>query len=157
MTTIIRDIINPALALLPPQMTSDESRAMLVAIGLQESALKYRTQHAGGPARGLWQFERIGVQGVLRHPATRGFAADLCWRCGVAATTAAVYHRIETDDILAAGIARLALWPFPYPLPKRGDSADGWFQYLNVWRPGKPHKDKWEDNFHRAWEIVSEG
>ncbi len=48
----LRDAIDPALAELPPPMTSDAARVMLVAIGLQESRLTDRVQRNGGPARG---------------------------------------------------------------------------------------------------------
>ena len=51
---------------------------MLLAIGLQESRLTHRRQ-IGGPARGLWQFERGGgVAGVLRHAASRDHALSVC-------------------------------------------------------------------------------
>lgn len=153
MTAVIQ-AINAALAYLPPQMTSDRARAMLLAIGLQESELHYRRQHLDGPARGLWQFERIGVAEVLRHPASMEHAATLCWRCGNAGTTAAVYHGLESDDVLAAGIARLALWRYPIALPGKGDPDEGWRQYLEIWRPGRPRKDKWSANWRRAWEMV---
>ena len=153
MTAVIQ-AINTALAYLPPQMTSDKARAMLLAIGLQESELHYRRQHLEGPARGLWQFERIGVAEVLRHPASMEHAATLCWRCGNAGTTAAVYHGLESNDVLAAGIARLALWRYPIALPDKGDPDEGWRQYLEIWRPGRPRKDKWAANWRRAWEIV---
>lgn len=153
MTAVIQ-AINAALAYLPPQMTSDKARAMLLAIGLQESELHYRRQHLDGPARGLWQFERIGVAEVLRNPKTRDIAVDLCWRCGVAATTAAVYHRIDDDDILAAGIARLALWRLKRPLPGRDQADEAWGQYMAVWAPGRPHRERWDANFERAWDAV---
>ena len=153
MTAVIQ-AINAALAYLPPQMTSDKARAMLLAIGLQESELHYRRQHLDGPARGLWQFERIGVAEVLRHPASIEHAATLCWRCGNAGTTAAVYHGLESDDVLAAGIARLALWRYPIALPDKGDIEEGWRQYLEIWRPGRPRNDKWAENWRRAWEMV---
>lgn len=153
MNTIISAIIDPALALLPPQMTSDKARAMLIAIGLQESGLHYRKQ-VRGPAHGLWQFERIGVAEVLRHPMTRAHSIDLCWRCGVAATTAAVYHRIDDDDILAAGIARLALWRHPSSLPGRDEAEKGWRQYIDIWAPGKPRHEVWADYYETAWKLV---
>ena len=39
---IIEYAINPAMALLPPKMTSDKATVMLLAIGLQESRLTHR-------------------------------------------------------------------------------------------------------------------
>ena len=154
MKTTLTHIIEPALRILPPMMTSDAAKAMLLAIGMQESRLVHRKQ-IGGPAVGLWQFERGGgVAGVLRHPATQGHAATVCWRLGNAGTTASVYHALEHDDVLAACFARLLLWTLPQGLPCRDDPEDGWNQYLKAWRPGKPHKRTWAANFKRAWEVV---
>jgi hypothetical protein len=153
MKTILSNVIEPALRILPPMMTSDKAKAGMLAIGLQESGLHHRKQ-IRGPAHGLWQFERIGVAEVLRNRKTRDIAIDLCWRLSVAATTAAVYHRIDDDDVLAAGIARLALWRHPDALPERDDPEEGWRQYLDIWRPGKPRREAWNDYFSVAWGLV---
>ena len=147
-------IITPALRTLPPMMTSRRAEAMLLAIGMQESRLVHRKQ-IGGPARGLWQFERGGgVAGVLRHPATQGHAAAVCWRLGNAGTTASVYHGLAHDDILAACFARLLLWTLPGALPARDDVDVAWDQYIAAWRPGKPHRETWDDFYTQAWEVV---
>lgn len=148
------NIIAPALRLLPTVMTSDEARAMLLAIGMQESRLAHRKQ-INGPARGLWQFERGGgVAGVLRHPATQGHAATVCWHLANAGTTASVYHALDHDDILAACFARLLLWTLPVALPARDDVQGAWGQYIAAWRPGKPHRHTWDDFYREAWEVV---
>lgn len=154
METTLRDIILPALAILPPPMTSIRAQVMLLAIGQQESGLTHRRQLGGGPARGLWQFERAGIQGVLHHPATMEHAASVCWRCANAGTTAAVYHQIESDDILACAFARLLLWTLPGALPVRGQAEEGWRQYIAAWRPGKPHRHTWDEFYEEAWATV---
>lgn len=154
MNLVLRDIILPALAILPPPMTSIRAQVMLLAIGQQESWLTHRRQLGGGPARGLWQFERAGIQGVLHHPATMEHAASVCWRCANAGTTAAVYHQLESDDILACAFARLLLWTLPGALPGRDQAEEGWQQYVAAWRPGKPRREKWDANFERAWDAV---
>ena len=154
MKTTLETIIEPALRILPPQMSSLRARAMMLAIGMQESRLTHRRQ-INGPARGLWQFERGGgVAGVLRHPLTQGHAATLCWRCGNAGTTASVYHALESDDVLAAGFARLLLWTLPGVLPVRGQAEEGWRQYIAAWRPGKPHRHTWDEFYEEAWATV---
>jgi len=154
MRETLTNIIDPALRILPPMMTSRRAMAMLLAIGMQESRLTHRKQ-INGPARGLWQFERGGgVAGVLRHPLTQGHAATLCWRCGNAGTTASVYHALESDDVLAAGFARLLLWTLPGALPARDDADGAWDQYIAAWRPGKPHRHTWDDFYREAWEVV---
>ena len=154
MKDTLDNIIEPALRILPPMMTSLNARAMLLAIGMQESRLIHRKQ-IGGPARGLWQFERGGgVAGVLRHHKTGHWAKGVCWNLGNAGTVASVYHQLEHDDVLAACFARLLLWTIPQGLPGRDEPEEGWNQYLKAWRPGKPHKRTWAANFKRAWEVV---
>jgi len=153
MKTTLSNIIEPALRILPPMMTSYRAKAMLLAIGMQESRLTHRKQ-IGGPARGLWQFERAGIQGVLHHPRTQGHASTICWRLGNAGTTASVYHGLESDDVLACCFARLLLWTLPGALPARDDVQGAWDQYIAAWRPGKPHRHTWDKFYAEAWEVV---
>lgn len=145
---INRDILAPGLRLLPAKMDTTAARVLLLAIGLQESRLIHRRQ-IGGPARGLWQFERGGgVQGVLSHPASRELAREVCRACGVEPTSAAVYPALERDDRLAAAFARLLLWTDSRPLPAPAAGAQAaWDYYTRNWRPGKPHRQTW-DAFH---------
>lgn len=147
--------ISEALALLPPGMDSREARVMLVAIGLQESRFKYRRQLVGnpakpiGPAAGFWQFEkgsaasRGGVWGVFLHESTNRHVKTLCAARGVPASPSNIWETIQTDDVLAAGIARLLLWTDPQRLPAVGKEAEAWALYLRTWRPGKPHPETW--------------
>lgn len=154
LSKIIETAIDPALALLPPAMDKPEARIMLLAIGLQESRFIYRRQ-LGGPARGLWQFERGtresrgGVWGVYLHDASRFWLAQLCVARGVEFTPDAIYRAIEADDVLAAGLARLLLFTDPKRLPSADDVAGAWDLYAKrTWRPGKPHRETW-DAFHK--------
>lgn len=148
-------IILPALALLPASMDSVPARVMLLTIALQESALRTRVQDGGGPARGLWQFERGGgVVGVLRHPASREYAAQACARADVTASVDAVYCALAEDDVLACTLARLLLWTDPRALPGTGFPMSAWALYLRIWRPGRPHPEKWSDNHAAAVAAV---
>ncbi|MBH1688918.1 hypothetical protein I5U86_00430 [Stenotrophomonas maltophilia] len=151
----LQHVVVPALAVLgAARYDSPEARVMLLAISGQESGLKVRRQQPG-PARGLWQFEQGGgVRGVLNHPSTRAAAALLCGARGVTATPAAVYAQLEQDDILAAGFARLLLFTLPKRLPPIGNVSVAWAQYLDAWRPGKPHIDRWPRNYRAAVEAV---
>lgn len=126
---------------------------ILLAIAGQESDIKARRQLGGGPARGLWQFERGGgVVGVLTHYSTRARAAQWCeWR-GVAPTAEAVHAALEVDDVLGAAFARLLLWTDPKPLP--ADEGGAWRLYERVWRPGRPHPDRWAENWRLALAAV---
>lgn len=150
--------VYPALWLLPPRMTSEMARVMLLAIGMQESRLVSRRQLGDGPARGLWQFERAGgVKGVMRHVATSSYAAHLCEVRKVNFIPAHVWKALEFDDVLAAGFARLLLWSDPAPLSSIKNPQDGWELYLRTWRPGKPHRATWDDFFNAARKHVYGG
>ena len=145
---VVVSVVNPALTLLPHSMDSSQARAMLLAIGLQESRFVHREQ-IGGPARGFWQFEKgAGVKGVMNHPLSISCAQSVCRARGVPFDRAQVYNTLAKDDVLAAAFARLLLWTDPKPLPGRDDVQGGWDLYARVWRPGKPHRDTW-DAFYR--------
>lgn len=147
--------IRPACALLGEWFGSKEAIAMLVAIGLQESRFTHRAQ-IGGPARGYWQFEKGGgVRGVMRHPATAQYARELCEVLHYEVTEEAVYVALAHNDLLAAGFARLLLWSDAKPLPRIDDDPEvAWDYYVRNWRPGKPHRETWDEFWKQAQEIV---
>ena len=138
----------------PSKMLSLDSRAMLIAIGLQESRFKYRCQ-IGGPARGFWQFEEMGgVRGVLTHPSTRSIIRDLLKAWQYDDSTRTSYIAIEHNDVLAATYARLLLWTIAGTMPTRGEHDYAWRYYIAGWRPGKPHRETWDKFYDQAWEMV---
>ena len=148
---VITKIINPGLALLPLAMDDEKAIVELLTIGQQESRFEYRRQMGNGPARGLWQFERGGgVKGVMNHHTTTGHAHRLCAERGVPWDAAAIWAKLETDDLLACGFARLLLYTDPKPLPQVWDVDGGWAYYERNWRPGKPHAEKWAANHAAA-------
>jgi hypothetical protein len=160
LSEIIRLAIVPALQLLPAMMDTAQARVMLLAIGLQESAFSARRQAGNGPARGFWQFElgtevsRGGVWGVYLHPASRLLLERLCQARGVVFRPEAIYRTVETDDVLAAGVARLLLFTDPRALPPVADHEAAWDLYKRTWRPGKPHPTKWPANHAKALAEV---
>jgi hypothetical protein len=142
-------------ALLGHRFDSLPARAMLWAIGRQEGRMVHRRQ-IGGPARGLWQFERGGgCRGVLLHPASEAHAIALCVARRVEPIAAAVYPKLEHDDVLACGFARLLLFtdPKPLPAPIAANEQAAWDYYVRNWRPGRPHRDTWGDFWKEAVEI----
>lgn len=146
-------VLTPALQLLPAQMDRPLARIMMLAINLQEDPLQERIQRGNGPARGLWQFERGGgVRGVLAHPSTAAIADSVCVARAVVAEESAVWRLLQTDDVLAACFARLLLWTDPKPMATNAD--EGWGLYARVWRPGRPHPEKWNDNYARAHTTI---
>ena len=159
---VLEHAIRPAYALLPGRMATASATAMLLAIGLQEARLEDRRQIVNrpggglgfGPARGLWQFEPGGgVAGVRGHRATAILAKQALIDRNVSptATNRTVGDRLAEDDVLAAVFARLLLYTVPAPLPDLGDVDEGWRQYLEAWRPGKPHRSTWDGFYARAW------
>ena len=147
--------IAPALALLPARMNSPQAEVMLLAIGLQESGMIHRRQ-IGGPARGIFQFEQGGgVAGVLRHPASASYARGVCAARKVNPEPGIVWVELEHDDILAAAFARLLLWTDPAPLPAVGEVAKSWDLYVRTWRPGKPHRNRWDACYAQAMDALA--
>lgn len=148
-------VVYPAAAsILPTEMDSPPAKAMMLAIGLQESGFVARRQMMSGPARGFWEFEESGVTAVLGHPVTKPIITPILPSLVVAPWS--ILEAITYHDVLACILARLLLWTHPDRLPRQGESGIAWRQYLSLWRPGKPHPEVWEANFQRAWtEVLS--
>ena len=161
----LRLAILPALTLLPERMNSAPAHALLLAIAMQESWDLGHRRQIRGPARSLWQYEQSGIRGVLDHPASRTLARATCKTLlypvetqpdgtVTADTVLNVHQAVEHNDSLAAALARLTLWRLPTPLPPRGAPAAAWDQYIEAWRPGKPHRQPWDARYALAWEAV---
>lgn len=155
---VSRHVLPTALALLPDQMDSPQARAMLLAIGWQESRFTHRRQ-IEGPARGYWQFERDGgVVGVMRHAFTRVPAGRVLEVLGYPPERQVIYDALEHNDVLAACWARLLLWTDSHLLPQSPhEAAAGWALYTRTWRPGKPHQATWDAFYQRAWAFDAPG
>lgn len=151
---IIDQAYLPAIAIINVRDTP-QARVQMLAIGLQESRFQYRRQMGMGPATGFWQFERGGgVKGVLNHRASKAKAEFLCKARGVAHEPMTAWAALETDDVLAAGFARLLLLTDPRALPDVTDSVGAWDCYIRNWRPGKPHIETWAKFHQQAREVV---
>lgn len=157
MIPYLRDYVIPAAySVLPAAMGTEPAMAMLLAIALQESKAANRFQ-IGGPAKGFWQFEAGGgVYGVLSHGATQKHARlALTFLCYPASMTSTGIHAVlEHNDVLAAVFARLLLWTVPASLPGQHEPEKAWSQYLDAWRPGRPHPLAWPENYAVAWDAV---
>ena len=151
----IKDTVIPeVMKMLPASMDSLQAKAMILAIGLQESRFEHRVQ-IGGPAHGFWQFEAGGgVKGVLYHPSTRSLIIEVCEAQGVKPAIQECYQAIINDDILACAFARLLLYTLPGRLPNQNERDLGWKQYTDAWRPGMPHRETWDAFFDQAWKEV---
>lgn len=157
----IRGPLADALAILPAPMDTPQARLMVTAICLQESGLIHRKQMGNGPARGFPQFElgmrqsRGGVWGVYLHDASRFWLDRLCASRGVQFLPEVIWRALETDDVLAAGVARLLLFTDPKRLPSVDDADGAWGLYLRTWRPGKPRPAEWPGNHMLARQEVT--
>lgn len=141
--------IDDALKLLPRRMTSHAARQMMFAICYQESDLAHRRQQPSGPARGYAQFELGGMLGIMRHPATSRYFAQVATELDLVNLEPGQLHAaMEHDDVWCMACTRLNLWWYLEPLAT--NQAVGWSQYLNIWRPGKAKPEKWASSWSRA-------
>jgi len=162
---IRRFALPAAYSILPPKMQTPEATALLYAIGLQESRFVHRIQRYGGPARGFWQFERDGgVLGVCTHRATAQQVKAVLDRLrfsypqDVLERIEFVYGLIATNDVVAGALARLLLWSDPKALPLESDGPEAaWLAYVRNWRPGKPHRETWDEYWRQGWGLARLG
>lgn len=156
----LKTAIEPACAELAPAGVVDSAlaRRFMLAIALQESGLRHRRQLSSdgtesGPASGFFQFERGGgCTGVVTHRGVAPIARALLALYDVEPTTAAIWTAIQYQDIVAAACARLLIHTLPQKLPATAD--EGWTQYLDAWRPGKPHLENWAGHWATASAVV---
>lgn len=158
---VYRQVLPAAFSLLPGQMHSREAVAMMLAIGLQESAFNARRQGGHGttpglgPARGYWQFEKNGgVAEILTSPDTKPIITPICELLLYEPVSLVCHEALQHNDTLAACFARLLLWRDPRAMPSPIESVKGWQIYLRNWRPGKPHQATWREHFDAAWAVV---
>lgn len=155
---VLAHTLPSAFALLPPKMDTPAARAMLLAIGLQESGFAERRQRMG-PARGFWQFEVGGVLSAATHRASALHVERVLNALiypPIAGTSQAVSCQaaLEHNDVLAACLARLLLYTLPMPLPTASQPGAAWAQYHDAWRPGRPLRQTWDAHYADAWARV---
>ena len=166
---IVNVVFRQTFSLLPPQYNSASAQLLMLTVGLQESRFTARRQLISkvvdgkkvlvpeGPAIGFWQFEKGnatskgGVWGVLNHFRVGQIAKEFCLQLGVKVDHETVWRAMETNDVLAAGFARLLLLSDAKALPKIGDVDGAWECYAKrTWRPGKPHRETWDAFYAQA-------
>lgn len=149
--TALELVVNPGLALLPEKYRSDDAKIMLLAIGMQESRFKHRVQSGNGPAHGFYQFESIGIKGVLQHSSTKEMVKEVMNLLEITDAYSAVIY----NDLLATVFARLNLFTNPKKLPIISDDTEvSWLYYKNTWRPGKPKRETWDNFYITAKDLV---
>lgn len=148
--------IQPIYSYLKPELNSPEANCQLLAMGRQESGFRVRQQENQGPAHGLWQFERGGIQDVLYSTRSGNMLWQFCQDIDIPYGSVTIYNALLVDDILAAGLARLLLWDALKPLPKIGDIDSAWECYLRCWGPGKPSRVRWSLSYAQAVDTIKE-
>jgi hypothetical protein len=132
---------------------------LLLAIVGQEAVWTYRVQLDGGYAHGFWQFETIGIQGVLGNRRTQALVYPLIAAAGVTPpTTLRIwdFFALPEGDNLAFAFARLNLWVDPAPLPPIGDAEANYRYYDANWGPGADRADAWPSNYAAALAAIPE-
>jgi hypothetical protein len=156
---VLLNVLVPAMELLPDEMDTPQARVQMLATGGQESGFATRRQYGDGPARGLWQFEqgtpasKGGIWGVYLFQSTAGILHDVCDALHIPFDAVSIYNNLETNDLLAACVARIMLYTDPKPLPDVTDVEGSWLTYLRIWKPGKPRPQDWAGNHSRAVET----
>lgn len=150
--------VSGAFKLLPAKLDTKAARVQLLAIAGQESGLIHQRQ-VGGPARGLMQFEQGGgVIGVMQHKVSRDLAATVCEKLGIRFDSGAVMMALADTgslDRLDFAFGRLLLLTDPQAVPDIGRLEEAWLMYKRVWRPGKPHRDRWDYWYEIAVKAVA--
>jgi hypothetical protein len=148
-------IIPAAFSILPVQMDSIAAKAMLIAIGLQESKLTHRRQ-VEGPAKGLWQNEPNSIIALRTNSRTKAHVENVLSSLMYSTKLDAhqIYDICEHNDILSCSLARLLLWAIPTHLPAPGDFDQSWGQYLAAWNPGQPNRARWNLSYTMAWQEI---
>lgn len=135
------------------------ARRFVLAVALQESQLRHRRQVGSdgfedGPAASFWQFEKGGgCRGVLRHRASAPHMRAICGAYNIEPTEQALWEAMRYQDIVAAAAARLLVLTLPDALPRTQEQ--GWSQYIEAWRPGKPHPKTWAGHWATAGATVT--
>jgi hypothetical protein len=128
----------------PPSWRGELALRYLLAIGMQESGMRARTQ-IGGPALSYWQIEPPTVGLLTRHPRLSPILWTVAGALGLSDPYALTYC-----DPWAATLARALLRSDPGPL--QDDEQAAWDTYLRVWRPGRPRPSAWP----HAWQWARE-
>lgn len=167
-TKFVKTIIDPGLKniqTLIGLVPNDSARAFLLTIAQQESGpgldARYQSSpnSSPGPARGWWQFEmgteatRGGVAGVFLHASSKNLIMAGCNHFDIAKNIPAIWRVIEGHDMMAVLVARSLVLTDPYAIPIEVNA--GWECYAKrLWRPGKPHPEKWPGNWQVAQDTI---
>lgn len=156
----LETIIVPTLAPLGAPFDTRDARLMLVAAGMQESRFEARDQgdpDVPGPARGLWQFEKIACRDFVERGHRRLQHAVRCRRAIGVLEPMRLWWLIGEPrfDPVACLLARDALFRHvAEPLPQPGDVDEAWRQYVAAWKPGQRDRERWTRSYAASLEAL---
>lgn len=153
-THFLETVISPTLKLMESYTGiaySARAENLLLAIALQESNLSARIQgpNDAGPARSFWQFEKIAVVDVVQRQ--RQPLMDMCQALVLPFEAGKLHLMMAYNDAIACVLARLTLRIDPRPLSVASTEDGAWDYYIDNWRPGKPHRNRWAQT---SWPVA---
>lgn len=155
---LLQAVIRPALASCAaavdePRLADPRAAALLVAIAIQESDLRYLRQYPTGPARSWWQIEPL-TGGLAMRRATAALGEP--WRrlLHLHGLDGPLHETLTAWPLSAAVAARLLLWHDPRRLPDLGAQDAAWDVYIGCWRPGRPHAQTWPRAYAEAMDAM---
>ena len=151
---LVDTVINPTLNMMQDYVGipyNAYAENLLLAIALQESNLMARIQGPNdtGPARSFWQFEKIGVVDVFQRQKTA--LKVMCDALVLPCEPGKLHLMMAYNDMIACVIARLTLRLDPRSLGLATTEEGAWEYYIRNWRPGKPHRNRWDEN---SWPVA---
>ena len=127
----LRDlVIRPTLKRL--DLWTDAAEELVLGIAIQESGLHYLTQLGGGPARGLWQMEKITHDDIWENFLHSRIKLGLRI---LGPYVKPDHSRLVWDLAYACAMCRAHLLRCPGELPKAGDlngQARYWKKFYNT-------------------------
>lgn len=134
---------------------SNDAAALCYAICGQESGWEHRVQ-VNGPARSYAQFESIAVRDVMQRATSKDRCRMLCHELNVDFDAQVIHTAMVQNDLLMLGMTRLNLWnqrgALPSPTLASQDAA--WNYYVNTWKPGKPHPNRWGAHWQTGIRLL---
>ena len=125
-------VIRPALQAIG--LWSVDAESMVLGTAIQESGLRALSQVPAGPARGLWQMERVTF-GDLWGRFLDGHASLKPLVRNLAIDGIDPFEQMAGNMLLAAAMCRVKYFSVPAPLPPAGDihaQAAYWKRWYNT-------------------------
>lgn len=119
---LLTSAIRPGLYGIGAASRLPEAEDLTLGTAAHESGgFLYRVQVGGGPARGLWQIERV-THDSIRQEWSRNHPAIMAFVDSLLEDGLEPWAQVEHNDKYSAAICRLKYSGDPWPLPKRPEA-----------------------------------